>query len=176
MERPRGLDGFANQSRVAHLATVVGGIIVCLVCYFGAVYLVYADVSILASEAEIAPQRIGGVAAGIGVWTYFGLAFVRGYGGPMLNTIPYPVFITLVTPFPARWALFGPDFVGLRDRFVGLLIVEPMVTALLVVVPGFGVYVTILALWAWRIDEETRREWMETHLTPRFYDAYADGD
>lgn len=174
MDRPLSLDPFASQTRLQHLATVVGGILVCLLAYFGAVWLVYGDLAVVAVEANVGEQRVGGIAAGVTVWAYFGLAFVRGYGGPVLNTLLYPFLIALVAPHPARWILFGPDVSGLRERFVGLFVVEPVITAGLIVLPGFGIYTAILIVWAGFLDEEGRNAWAKEHLTPAFYDAFFD--
>lgn len=174
MGRPSSLDAFASQTRVQHLATVVGGMLVCLVAYFGAVAAVHGDLSLLANESNVTAQRTGGVVAGVAVWGYFAVAFVRGYGGPVLNTLPYPLFITLLVPFPARWTLFGPDLPGLWSRFVGLFVVEPLITALLVAVPGLTTYALILGLWASRLDEADRAAWEERHLTGRFRAKYVD--
>ena len=57
---------------------------------------------------------------------------MRGYGGPVLNPV-YPVVIVVVAPFVARWALFDLDVSGLVSRLVGLVLIEPLVTTLLVV-------------------------------------------
>ena len=174
MNRPLGLDPFVTQSRLAHALTVMGGVVVCLLAYFVAVAAVYGDLSVLALEANVDAQRVGGMAAGVATWTYFAAAFVRGYGGPVLNSLPYPLAIVVLAPFPARWALFGPDVSGLISRFVGLFVFEPIVTTALVVVPGLGVFVLILTAWASFIGEETRKQWEQRHLTPAFYEAFVD--
>lgn len=174
MNRPTGLDPFVTQSRLEHALTVVGAVAICLLAYFGAVVAVYGELSILALEANVTAQRVGGVAAGVAVWGYFGIAFVRGYGGPVLNSLPYPLVIVLVTPFLARWALFGPDVPGLISRFVGLFVLEPLVTAAIVVAPGLSLFVTILTIWASTIGEDARKAWEREHLTAAFYEEFVD--
>lgn len=176
MERPLGAAPFATQSRRQHALTVIGGVLVCWLAYFGAVALVYDSLSVLALETAIEPQRVGTTAAGIAVWGYFGLAFVRGYGGPVLNAIPYPLAILTLAPFPARWLLFGPDVSGLISRFVGWFVIEPMITVAHGVLPGFGLFVLILTVWASVIGEDARENWERTHLSRAFYDEFVDVD
>ncbi|WP_440766038.1 hypothetical protein [Natronorubrum sp. DTA7] len=171
MERPLGLSSFAAQSRGQHALTVVGGLALCLAVYFGTVAAVFGNLDALATEASITEQRVGGAVASVAVWTYFGLAFVRGYGGPVLNLV-YPIAIVVAAPFVARWVLFGPDVSGLVSRFVGLVLVEPLATTLLVVVPGVAAFLAVLTVWSTSIAEERRREWERQHLPAEFYDAF----
>ncbi|UTF54399.1 hypothetical protein [Natronosalvus rutilus] len=174
MNRPLGLDPFATQSRRAHALTVLGGIAVCLLAYFGAVAAVYGDLSVLTLESNIGAQRVGGAVAGVAVWTYFSLAFVRGYGGPVLNVLPYPVAVVVLAPFPARWLLFGPDVSGLRSRFVGFFVFEPLITTGIAVLPGLAACTVVLTAWASLIGDEARERWERRHLTREFYDAFVD--
>lgn len=174
MNRPLGFDPFATQSRRVHALTVLGGIAVCLLAYFGAVAAVYGDLTVLALESNIGAQRVGGAAAGVAVWTYFSLAFVRGYGGPVLNVLPYPIAIVVLAPFPARWLLFGPDVSGLRSRFVGFFVFEPLITTAVAVLPGLAACTVVLTVWASLIGDETRERWERRHLTSEFYDAFVD--
>ena len=174
MERPLGMAAFARQSRLAHALTVLGALVICLLAYFGTVVAVYGDPSVVATEAAVTAQRVGGLAAGVAVWGYFALAFVRGYGGPVLNAVVYPIVIAVVAPFPARWVLFGPDLAGLADRFIGLFVFEPLLTTALIVVAGLGVFVTILSVWAALIGEDAREDWERTHLPADFYDEFVD--
>ena len=174
MDRPLALAGFETQSRAAHVATVAGAVAVFLAGYVGAVAAVYGDVSVLALEANVDAQRVGGVAGSVLVWAYFALAFVRGYGSPVGNAVVYSLAIVLVVPFLARWAVFGPDVPGLIDRFVGILLLEPLVTTVLVVLPGLGTATTILFVWATLLDDDERREWERTHLPPAFREEYVE--
>lgn len=174
MERPLALAGFESQSASAHVVTVLGGIVVFLLGYFGAVAAVYGDVSVLALEANIGAQRVGGVAGAVLAWAYFALAFVRGYGSPIGNAVVYPLVIVVVAPFLARWAVFGPDVLGLIDRFVGLFLLEPLVTTAIVVLPGLATGTTVLFLWATLLSDERRREWERTHLPAAFLEAFVD--
>lgn len=176
MERPLGLASFDEQSQLAHVLTVVVAVGVFCLGYFGAVVAVYGDLSVLALETSIEQQRVGGVVGSICVWAYFALAFVRGYGGPVLNAVAYPIVIVLLTPFAGRWLLFGPDLGGLADRFVGLLVVEPLITTVIVIVPGFGTFLTLLALWGSITDESERREWERRHLSDEFYEEFVAQD
>ncbi|MFC4436727.1 MULTISPECIES: hypothetical protein [Natrialbaceae] len=176
MERPLGLASFDDRSRFAHALTVAVAVVVFWFGYFGAVAAAYGDLSVLAPETSIEQQRVGGVVGSVCVWTYFALAFVRGYGGPALNALAYPLVIVLLAPFVGRWALFGPDFPGLTARFVGLLVVEPLLTTVLVIVPGIGSFVTLLALWASMTDESDRRAWERRHLSDEFHEEFVGRD
>ncbi|MFU8869449.1 hypothetical protein, partial [Natronococcus sp.] len=133
MERPPALDGFADQHPLEHAATVVAALGVFWIGYFGAVVVGYGDVSILAVETHITAQRVGGMAGSILVWTFFGFAFVRGSGGPLLNAVVYPLAIVAFAPFVGRWALFGIDTGAVVSRFVGLFVLEPFFTLALAV-------------------------------------------
>jgi hypothetical protein len=172
MERPLALVAFDGQRPLEHALTVVGALAVFWLGYFGAVAAVYGDVSVLATEASISQQRVGGVVGSVLVWTYFGLAFVRGSGGPVLNAVVYPLAIVVFAPFLARWALFGPDLAGLADRFIGLFVFEPLVTVVLAVVPGLGAFVAVLSVWAATISEGERREWERRTLPESFYEEF----
>lgn len=176
MARPLGLESFANQSRLQHALTVAGALVVFWLGYFGGVWAVYGDLSALALESNIAAQRIGGAAGGAVVWTYFSVAFVRGYGGPILNTLAYPLAIVIVAPFPARWLLFGPDIGGLVDRFVGLLVFEPLLTTVIAAVPGLGACAIVLTIWASGLEDERRHEWERRHLSKAFYNEFVESD
>jgi hypothetical protein len=176
MERPLALASFDEQSRVAHALTVAVAVVVFWLGYFGSVVAVYGDVSVLAAETSIEHQRVGGIAGSVCVWAYFALAFVRGSGGPLLNTLVYPLAIVLFAPFVGRWLLFGPDLSGLADRFVGLFVVEPLVTTVIVVVPGIGTFATLLALWAAVLDEGDRRKWERRYLSDEFYEEFVAPD
>ncbi|WP_049952093.1 hypothetical protein [Halostagnicola larsenii] len=176
MNRPLGLEGFATQSRLQHALTVVGALVVFWIGYFGGVWAVYGELSALSLESNIAAQRVGGAAGGVVVWTYFSIAFVRGYGGPVLNTLAYPLAIVIVAPFPARWLLFGPDIGGLVDRFVGLFVFEPLFTTMIAAVPGLGACAIVLALWASTLEDDRRREWERRHLSTSFYETFVERD
>jgi hypothetical protein len=176
MERPLALASFDHQRPFEHALTVAGALAVFWVGYFGVVAAVYGDVSVLASEANVSPQRVGGVVGAVCVWTYFGLAFVRGSGGPVLNAVVYPLATVVVAPFIARWALFGPDLAGLADRFIGLFVFEPLVTVIITVVPGLGAFVVVLSIWAATIGEGERREWERRTLPEAFYEEFVAQD
>lgn len=176
MERPLGLTSFADQRRLEHALTVVGAVVVFWLAYFGVVGAVYGELSVLAPATSVEHQRVGGVAGSIAVWTYFGIAFVRGYGGPVLNAVAYPLAIVLLAPFLGRWLLFGPDLAGLADRFVGVFVLEPLVTAALILLPGLGAFVTVLTAWAAVLDDEDRRAWERRHLPAAFREAFVDED
>lgn len=176
MNVPLGLAAFDHQSRLAHALTVVVGLLVFLVGYFGAVAAVYGDVSALGLETSVAQQRVGGAVGGILLWSYFALAFVRGYGGPALDAAAYPLAIAAVSPHVARWALFGIDPGAVVSRFVGLFVLEPLATTLLTVVPGASAFALWLALWAATVDEADRREWERYHLPDAFYEEFVAQD
>ncbi|GAB7018174.1 hypothetical protein [Halostagnicola bangensis] len=174
MNRPLGLESFTTQSRLQHALTVAGAVVVFWIGYFGGVWAVYGDPSVVALETNITEQRVGAIAGSIAVWTYLSLAFVRGYGGPVLNTLAYPLVIVIVAPFPARWVLFGPDISGLVDRFVGLFVFEPLVTTVIVAVPGLGACLIVLTVWASVLEDEHRHQWQREHLSAEFYDEFVD--
>ncbi len=174
MQRPLGLAPFDNQTRLEHALTVCGGVAVCLLAYFATVWVVYGDLSVVALEEAVTPQRVGGVAAAVAVWAYFGVAFIKGYGGPVLNTIVYPLPIAVLGPFPARWLLFGPDLSGLQSRFVGLFIFEPVLTTGLLAFVGLSVFSTILMVWAAVIGDDAREQWEREQLTAEFYEEFVD--
>lgn len=108
------------------------------------------------------------------VYPYF--AFVRGYGGPVLNAVVYPFAIVAFVPFVGRWLLFGPDIPGLFSRFVGLVVVEPLIATLIAVVPGIGAFVAVLAIWEAAIGDSDRRDWERRHLPAEFYAEFVAGD
>lgn len=176
MERPLGLASFVQQSRLEHALTVAGAVAVFWFAYFGAVGAVYGELSVLAPATSVEHQRVGGIVGSIAAWTYFGIAFVRGYGGPVLNALAYPLPIVLLAPFLGRWLLFGPDPAGLADRFVGVFVLEPLVTAALIVLPGLGAFVTVLTAWAAVLDDEDRRAWERRHLPAAFHDEFVARD
>ncbi len=176
MDRPPALDGFADQRPLEHAATVAVALVVFWAGYFGAVAVGYGDLSVLAGETNISAQRVGGMAGSILVWTYFGLAFVRGSGGPLLNAVVYPLAIVALAPFASRWALFGVDTGAFVSRFVGVFVLEPLVTFAVAVVPGIGAFVTLLAIWGASIDDDERRAWEDRHLSEPFYEAFVAQD
>ncbi|WP_255170315.1 hypothetical protein [Natrononativus amylolyticus] len=176
MKIPLGLAAFDHQSRLAHVLTVLGGLLVFWLGYFGAVAVVYGDPSVLGLESSIDEQRVGGAVGAVFVWSYFALAFVRGYGGPVLNAFAYPLVIAAVTPHLARWALFGVDTAAVVSRFVGLFVLEPLVTTVLVVAPGASAFLLWLSLWAARVGDAERREWERYHLSDAFYEEFVAGE
>ncbi|WP_114577037.1 hypothetical protein [Saliphagus sp. LR7] len=176
MERPLGLASFDRQRRSVHALTVAVAVVVFWFGYFGSVAAVYGTVSVLAPEASIAEQRVGGIVGSVFVWTYFALAFVRGYGGPVLDAVVYPFAIVALAPFSGRWLLFGPDISGLFSRFVGWVVVEPLLTTLLAVVPGIGTFVAVLSIWGAAIGDADRRDWERRHLPAEFYDEFVARD
>ncbi len=174
MNRPLGLASFTTQSRLQHAVTVVGALVVFWIGYFGGLWAVYGDISAVALETSITEQRVGGITGSIAVWTYFSIAFVRGYGGPVLNTLAYPLAIVIIAPLLARWALFGPDVSGLVDRFIGVFVFEPLITTVIVAVPGLGACMTVLTVWATVLEDARRHEWEREHLSEAFYDEFVD--
>lgn len=172
MQRPLGLASFDHQSRLIHVLTALGGVVVFWLAYAGAVVAVYGDLSVVGPETAIGEQRVGALAGGVAVWTYFGLAFVRAKGGPVLDALVYPFAIVAGVSHGGRWLLFGFDAGDAFDRFIGILVFEPLLTTAVAVIPGLGAFVTILTIWAWLIGEEDRREWERCHLTEAFYREY----
>lgn len=169
-----GLDPFVAQTSLQHLAVVVGGLCIGLGTFFGTVSVLYDGIGVFAGEGAISAQRTAGLLAGIVVWGYFGVAFVRGYGAPVVNVLIYPPGIVFFAPVLVRWVLIGPDIDAIADRFVGLLVIEPAITAAMIAIPGLGTFTTILALWARTLDADERDAWAQQHLSPAFYAAYVD--
>lgn len=163
------LDGFAGRTRLDRTLTVIGGVLACLAGYVGVVVLVYGDPSVLTGEGRT-PRRLAIAGASVACWGYYGLAFVRARGGPVLDALVYPLLTVGVVPTLSRWLAFGVD-VG--DLFPGLSL-EPLVLVVLAVGPGVLSFGVILAVWAARLDEGARREWERRHLTQAFRAAFLE--
>ncbi len=167
-------DGFVGETRRDQVLVVLGGVLACWIGYFGAVALVYGDVSALvAGEETTDPRRVAAIGSGIVCWGYYGLAFVRARGGPVLNATIYPPITLVLAPIPARWLTFGPDPWGLVSGLFSFSF-EPLVLLALTIGPGLGGFVTILLIWSATIDPDERREWERRHLTAAFYDEFVD--
>lgn len=161
-------DGFAGRSRPDQAVTVAGGAVACLVGYLG-VALAVGDLSALADGGG--SRRLAAAGAGVACWGYYGLAFVRARGGPVLDAVLYPLVTVGVVPRLYRWVAFGPDAGGLLAWSLSL---EPLVLTAYAVVPGLGAFVAVLAVWGARLDEDERRAWERRHLTPAFREAFLE--
>ncbi len=176
MKRPLGLEPFADQSRVEHALVVAGGVLACLVGYVGAAVLLF-DLGVLDHGSLAGPRRIATVLASLTCWGYYTVAFVRGKGGPVPDVLAYPAATMAVVPFAFRWIVFGPDWVGLRERF-GFVIVRPefLVDVATFLLPGMALCATLLTLWGSYLGEAELSAWQRRHLSAEFRAAFVEGD
>ncbi|PSP79697.1 hypothetical protein BRC81_04135 [Halobacteriales archaeon QS_1_68_20] len=163
------LDGFDGQTRRDLALVAFGGVLACLAGYVGTVALLYGDLSALSGDAR-SPRRVAAAGASVVCWTYYALAFVRARGGPVLDALVYPLLTVGVVPMLLRWSLFG-----VSGLFPGLSL-EPLVLAVLAVVPGVGWFSVLLAAWSSRLDDHQRRRWERRHLTTAFRTSFVEDD
>lgn len=174
MEVPLGLAPFARQSRLEHALVVVAGAVAFAAGYLGGAALVFGT-DALAHGGDRTPLRVAGAAGSIACWGVYGLAFVRGKGGPVLNATAYPLATATLAPTALRWTLFGPNPAALRERF-GFFLFNPglFVDAAALVVPGISAFVTVLSVWGATLDEAEIEAWQRRHLRPAFYAAFVE--
>jgi len=166
-------EGFVGQRGRDQALTVAGGGLACLAGYLAAATLLAGDVSAVAADGGWA-RRFAAAGAGVACWSYYVAAFVRGRGGPVLDAVLYP--LVTVGVVPTLWRLLAAgDAGGLLGGWLSLSL-APLVLAAFAVVPGVGAFLTLLALWAARLDEAARREWEQRHLTPSFRAAFLEED
>lgn len=176
MQRPLGLAPFRNQTRAGHVAVVVIAAVACAVAYLGGAVALFG-LGALDHGVDRTARRVAGVVASIACWSVFAAAFTRGKGGPVLNAVVYPILTVGIVPLLLRWAIFGPNWAGLRERF-GFILFRPglLVDAAALILPGLLAFASILSVWgALKGDEEVRR-WQRTHLDPEFYEEFVEVD
>ena len=174
MNVPLGLAPFAGQSRGEHALVLAGGALACLVGSAGAA-AAGCGLAALGHGAPVGPQRIAGVFASLACWGFYALAFVRGKGGPVTDVLAYPLATVTVVPFAFRWAVFGPAWDALADRF-GFFLFQPalFVDAAAHVVPGVVLCAGILTAWASLLGEEAVDAWQREHLSEPFREAFVE--
>lgn len=174
MNVPLGLTPFAGQSRGEHALVLVGGAFACLVGYAGAAAAFFGPAALGHGE-PVGPQRIAGVFGSLACWGFYSLAFVRGKGGPVTDVLAYPLATVTVVPFAFRWAVFGPAWGALADRF-GFFLFQPalFVDAAAHVVPGLVLCAGILTAWASLLGEEAVAAWQREHLSEPFREAFVE--
>lgn len=176
MKRPLGLAPFRKQTRAEHVAVVLLAAIACAVAYVGAAILLFG-LGALDHGVDRTARRVAGAFASVACWSVFAVAFTRGKGGPVLNAVVYPALTVGLVPLLVRWAVFGPNWAGIRRRFEFVLF-RPglLVDAAALLGPGLLAFASILSVWgALQSDEEIRR-WQREHLDPEFYDQFVEVD
>ena len=174
MALPLGLAPFARQSRPEHALVVVAGAVAFAAGYLGGAALFFGT-DALAHGGDRAPLRVAGAAGSMACWGVYGLAFVRGKGGPVLNAAAYPLATATLAPITLRWALFGPNWAGLRERF-GFFLFDPglFVDAAALVAPGVSAFVAVLSVWGATLDQAEIEAWQCRHLRPDFRAAFLE--
>jgi len=174
MNVPLGLAPFAGQSRTEHALVLAGGALACLIGYVGAT-AAFFGLAALGHGEPVGPQRVAGAFASLACWGFYALAFVRGKGGPVTNTVAYPIATVAVVPFAFRWTAFGPAWDALADR-VGFFLLRPtlFVEAAVLVVPGLVLCAGVLTAWASLLGEEAVAAWQREHLSESFRAAFVE--
>lgn len=174
MGLPLGLEPFADQSPTEHGLVLVVGTLTCLFAYVGSATLLFG-VDSLGHGGPTGPRHVAAVSASLACWGHYSVAFVRGKGGPVADIVAYPLATVLVFPLSFRWIAFGPVWGAVRER-VAFIFFEPsmFVEAAALVLPGLGLCVGLLTLWASRLGEEGIRDWQQTHLSREFRDEFVD--
>jgi hypothetical protein len=165
------LDGFADQSRADLAVTAAGGVAALLVGYLGVAVVLTGTPT--APPADGSAGRLATAAGSVACWGYYGLAFTRGRGGPILNAVVYPLVTVGVVPTAWRWLTVGIDPSGLVGGLVSFGF-GPIVGAVVAVGPGLGCFVAVLWAWGARLGERERREWERRHLRPAFRQEFLD--
>ncbi|SNR54246.1 hypothetical protein [Halorubrum vacuolatum] len=174
MTEANGLEPFADQSRGEHVLTVLGGVVVCLVAYVGTASLLFG-LSVLDHGAPFGPRGAVTAIASLAVWGYYTGAFIRGKGGPLTDVLIYPTVTIALVPVAFRWLVFGPDWVGLRERFAFVIFRPGFILDIVIhVLPGVLFSGLLLALWASMLGEERIAAWQRRHLTPAFRAAFVE--
>ena len=172
MESPSGLEPFRDQSVADQIGLAIVGALVCLGAYVGAAVLLY-DITVLDHGGPDTPRRVVGVIASVACWGLYSLAFVRGKGGPVTTSVVSPLATLAVVPVGFRWFRFGPPWSAVRDRIAWVFFdVGLFVDVGALVLPGVSLFLSVLTLWASRLDEAAIREWQRRHLPDEFRDAF----
>ena len=179
MEVPVGLAAFARQSRTAHITTVCLGAMLFAGVYLGTAIVAYGSVSSLQTGPDaFVPRLTAGVAATVCCFSFFALAFIRGYGGPVLNPVIYPIVIAATVPTATRWLLLGPELAEFRRR----LLLPPLSVLLELglyvfgtLIAGISAFGLILLVWSsYLLTEDEITAWEHTHLPDSFRSEFVD--
>lgn len=179
MSYPVALAPFVEQTRGEHALAVLGGGILFVLTYFGAVWVAFGDPGSLQHGPDSAtPRLFAGTIATACCWAYFGIAFIRGYGGPILNTVVYPVLVAAIAPVAARWVAFGPAIGEFGPRLLlpsASVLIEMALYAAVTVAAGIGAFTIVLLVWSSAfVSEDEQRAWERKHLDPAFRDAFVE--
>ncbi len=179
MEVPAGLSPFAKQSRAEHIATVVLGVLVFAVAYLVTTIAGFGSIGTLqAGPDAFLPRLTAGTVATVSCFSFFALAFIRGYGGPVLNPVIYPIGIAAIVPTVVRWLLFGPAVDELRRRLLLpplSVLLEMGIYVFGTLIAGISAFGVILLLWSsYVLTDEDMNRWEQTHLSEEFRSAFVD--
>lgn len=164
---------FDSQSHAAHVLTVGTGVTVGVLAYVGCIVLLGGVEHLAGSDpSAVRARRIAIGVAGVIAAAFFAGAWLRGFGGPLLNllylvatVVGGPILVDhlygATTPVAA---LFGTG-TGL-DHWVGLVIAGT---------PGAVVFFAILFAWDSTRSEQRRREWARTHMPPPLKPGHSAG-
>ncbi len=174
MNRPLGLAPFAGESRLDCGLVAAGGVVAFAAGYLATALLI-GGLGVLDHGGDRTARRLAGAGGSVLCWSYFALAFTRARGGPVLNAVVYPVATAVLAPFALRWALFGPDWAGLRDR-VGFFLFRPdlLLDAAALLVPGALTFLSLLSAWGATLSDDEIDAWQREHLREEFYDAFVE--
>lgn len=163
------LSGFAGETRRDQALVLLGGALACLVGYVAVALLVAGDPSPAAGTG----RRAASAGASAACWGYYALAFVRGRGGPVLDTFVYP----LATVGVVRTLLRVPGFeFSLGALSVRAVLLDPLLSAAAALLPGIACFTLVLWVWGARLDEDGRQEWIRQHLTEAFRTEFVEAD
>lgn len=172
MNRPVGLASFDQQSRLAHALVVVAAVGAFWLGYFGTAAAVFGDASVLVADDPWPGRAAAAVGAALSSAT-LGVAFVRGYGGPVLNVFLYPLIVFGTAPPVGRLFAFGPEALDPLEYFLSFGL-EPLVTVLSMVVPAAVVFLVTLGIWSATLEESERRAWERRYLPDEFAERFAE--
>lgn len=170
------LNGFATQSRTEHAVVFLGGVAIFAATYFGTLALLGGiPLAAVESADALAARQIAIRSAAASCWLYFGVLFILARGGPLLNTVFYPLTLTAFGP-----ALLPKLVLGTIPRHVfttGERFTSPqfVADALSVTLPGAMLGIGLVLLWVYRLDPDVRTRWAATHLTPAFRKKFQIG-
>lgn len=174
MEVPLGFAPFADETRRNLAVVAVGGVVAFLFGYVGSA-VVFFGFDALAHGADRTPLRVAGAFGSLACWSFYAVAFIRGRGGPVLDTVGFPLATVTLAPFAFRWLVFGPNWMGLRER-IGFFLFRPdlILDAASLLVPGLLFFVSVLTVWATLLGKEEIADWQRTHLDEEFYREFVD--
>ncbi len=176
MTLPPTFHGFADQSRIEHALTVIGGVIVCTGVYFASLDFLMGGVELAVSETYEATllRRRSLTIAGVACFAYFSFAFIFARGGPLLSFLFYPaVLLSFGMPF-VTWLSFGKVPNNLHTHGSFLLSPTFIRDGLWMGTPGIVTAFLIIGCWMLLTDNDVLEEWAETHLTEGFKEEFIE--